>query len=170
MRTGGDRRTGGALGLSRKVTVGVDDTPASRAALRWAAEWGLHTDARVQAVAVWAPPSPMVAAPEIGGAAVGAGLLTDEQFQAQARSWLDDAVAALPAGAERIVDREVVHGDAANVLLDAARDSALLVVGNAGRGALTGLLVGSVALRCAHHARCPVVLVPSPDDPSPDDL
>ncbi|MQA15745.1 MAG: hypothetical protein GEV09_16780 [Pseudonocardiaceae bacterium] len=54
------------------------------------------------------------------------------------------------------------EGDAATVLLEAAHDPELLVVGNGGRGALAGAVAGSVALRCVHHARCPVVLVPDP--------
>jgi nucleotide-binding universal stress UspA family protein len=40
------------------------------------------------------------------------------------------------------------------------------VLGNRGRGPFTAALVGSVALRCAHQARCPVVLVPNPDPPA----
>ncbi|TQF07284.1 universal stress protein [Kitasatospora acidiphila] len=35
----------------------------------------------------------------------------------------------------------------------------MLVIGSRGLGGLTGLLVGSVALRAAAHAACPVVLV-----------
>jgi predicted dienelactone hydrolase len=45
----------------------------------------------------------------------------------------------------------------------------LLVVGNTGRGALAGAVTGSVALRCAHHARCPIVLVPAPTAPTTTD-
>ncbi len=34
------------------------------------------------------------------------------------------------------------------------------MLGNQGRGVLAGALLGSVALRAAHKASCPVVLVP----------
>jgi nucleotide-binding universal stress UspA family protein len=47
------------------------------------------------------------------------------------------------------------------VLLDRALRADLLVLGNKGRGGVTGAMLGSVAQRCAHHARCPVVLVPT---------
>ncbi|MCU1668819.1 MAG: universal stress protein, partial [Blastococcus sp.] len=40
-----------------------------------------------------------------------------------------------------------------------ARDADLLVVGSQGRGAVRGLLLGSVALHCAMHAPGPVMVV-----------
>jgi nucleotide-binding universal stress UspA family protein len=69
----------------------------------------------------------------------------------------------LPADARQVVDRQVRRGDAATELLTAARDADLLVLGNHGRGGIVGALVGSVAQRCAHHAGCPLVLVPAPE-------
>jgi len=48
------------------------------------------------------------------------------------------------------------------VLLEAARDADMLVVGTRGRGGFAGLVLGSVSHRCAQHAPCPVVVVPSP--------
>lgn len=159
-----DTTTAGDTGTraAPRVVAGVDDSAPARAALRWAIGWAQRTGARVHAIAAWSPPAQVVAGPEIGAGAMMTGMLTDEQLQAQAGQWLDDATAGLPADAERVLDREVVHGDAATALLDAARDAELLVVGNTGRGALAGAIAGSVAQRCAHHARCPVVLVPDP--------
>jgi nucleotide-binding universal stress UspA family protein len=47
------------------------------------------------------------------------------------------------------------------VVLEAAADAVVLVVGRSGHGGLTELLrVGSVARACAEHAPCPVVVVP----------
>jgi nucleotide-binding universal stress UspA family protein len=45
------------------------------------------------------------------------------------------------------------------VLIDRARTADLLVVGSRGRGAFRGLLLGSIALRCAMRAPCPVMVV-----------
>ena len=53
----------------------------------------------------------------------------------------------------------VVEGPAAEVLVHRAGPADLLVVGSRGRGAFRGLLLGSVALHCAMHAPCPVLVV-----------
>jgi nucleotide-binding universal stress UspA family protein len=160
--------TAGATGTAAtvpRVVVGVDDSPQARAALHWAINWAGHTGARVQVIAAWAPPLPAVGDPGAGTAAMLTSADVEEQLQAHARQCLDAAEAGLPSGVEQILDRAVVCGDAATVLLDAAQHADLLVVGNTGRGALAGAVTGSVALRCAHHARCPIVLVPAPDSP-----
>ena len=53
-------------------------------------------------------------------------------------------------------------GPAGAMLIDRARTADLLVVGSRGRGAFRGLLLGSVALHCAMHALCPVMVVHAP--------
>ena len=58
------------------------------------------------------------------------------------------------------VERRVVEGAAASVLVDESRDAELLVVGSRGHGGFAGLLLGSVSQQCAHHATCPVVIIP----------
>jgi nucleotide-binding universal stress UspA family protein len=60
----------------------------------------------------------------------------------------DTTVAVEPTPAE---------GPPAEVLVDAARDADLLVVGSRGLG-LTELLLGSVSQHCVQHAPCPVVI------------
>jgi nucleotide-binding universal stress UspA family protein len=60
------------------------------------------------------------------------------------------------------VEHVAVEGQPAQVLVDEAEDAELLVVGSRGHGGFTGLLLGSVSQQCAHHARCPVVIVNEP--------
>lgn len=169
----------------REIVVGVDGTADSRAALCWAVDQAGPTGARVRAVAGWAPAAVLGAGPVIGAEPLAAGALPvagmvpgsagmvpgsdgldggamDAALQDRAGRWLSAAMADLPPDPQRQVDLQVAQGDAATVMLDAAENAELLVIGNAGRGALAGAVTGSVALRCAHHARCPVVLVPSP--------
>jgi len=45
------------------------------------------------------------------------------------------------------------------VLLDHAETADLLVLGSRGRGGIRSTMLGSVALHCASHAACPVVVV-----------
>ncbi|MFM9632646.1 MULTISPECIES: universal stress protein [Streptomyces] len=54
---------------------------------------------------------------------------------------------------------EVLHGDAASVLVGKGRNAFALVLGSRGLGDLAGLLLGSVSLAVAAHADCPVVVV-----------
>jgi len=57
------------------------------------------------------------------------------------------------------VSEEVVPDDAVSALLRAAPDAFALVVGERGRGEVSGLLLGSVSLTVAARAVCPVVVV-----------
>jgi nucleotide-binding universal stress UspA family protein len=53
----------------------------------------------------------------------------------------------------------VQRGHPAEVLLEAAKDADLLVVGSRGRGGFSGMLLGSVSTQLAHHASCPILIV-----------
>ena len=56
----------------------------------------------------------------------------------------------------------VIAGETATTLSRVAADdgASMLVVGARGRGTLSGLRVGSTALRVLHHGSLPVVVVP----------
>lgn len=62
----------------------------------------------------------------------------------------------------------VVMGEALVVLEEHSHDAELVVVGDRGLGAFTGLLAGSVAVHLSAHARCPVLVQrgrPAPEGP-----
>jgi nucleotide-binding universal stress UspA family protein len=134
-----------------KIVVGVDGSPSSQQALRWAARQARLTGEELQAVAAWDYPT---------GVGWGGFVLEDIDWAGNARKALDDAIAAglQPDDAER-VQRSVVRGYPARALLDAAADAALLVVGSRGRGGMVGMLLGSVSQHVVTTARCPVVVV-----------
>ena len=130
----------------RTVVVGVDDSPTSLAALRWASTWAKEHRLPLQvvhAVHVW------------DYDALGGGADLD-----RGRRLVDAAV-----GDPAVVDPEVevvpdvVAGDAAPVLVQRSADARVLVVGARGRGGFLGLRLGSVSDQVAAHAACPVVVV-----------
>ncbi|NEM06263.1 universal stress protein [Geodermatophilus normandii] len=149
------RVTGPAAPL--RVVVGIDGSAASRAALAAAVEEAGRIGAVLHVVATYVLTDNWV---DLSGVVVP----SREEIRDDLRGRVDEAVgvvlAASPADATvPRVDVDVVEGAAWDVLVDRARDAVLLVVGGSGRGAVRGLLVGSVALHCAMHAPCPVLVL-----------
>jgi nucleotide-binding universal stress UspA family protein len=140
-----------------KIVVGVDGSAGSRAALRFALEEARLRRASVTAVFAWSIPFV---------ADVPTGLLPEllADFRTDADQLLDEAVAAVGDTGGIEVERVVVDAPAGRALTEAARGADLLVVGSRGRGGFKGLLLGSVSAQCAHHAPCPVVIVPPGGD------
>ena len=84
-----------------------------------------------------------------------------DQLQLEAREALERALEIAGGLAAGVAMEPVVRlGAPAQVLLDEAQDADLLVVGTRGLGGFRGLLLGSVGQQCAHHAPCPLVIVP----------
>jgi len=54
-----------------------------------------------------------------------------------------------------------LSGFPAQALVEASKDSDLLVVGSRGGGGFGHLVLGSVSQQVVHHASCPVVVVPT---------
>lgn len=144
--------TGELVDMTEKIVVGVDGSAGSVKALRWAYQEAACRRASVEVVNVWHYPY-------TGGMAIYA--IPEKEFELGAQQvmhrTLDDAGPS-PEGVS--VDTAIMRGGAASCLLDRARSATLLVVGSRGHGGFTGLLLGSVSQQCAHHAPCPVVIVP----------
>ena len=135
----------------RRIVVGVDGSPSSMAALRWAILQAELTGCAVEAVTAWRLPS------RYGFAAV-----TDRatDFEGDARKVLADALNEVSSVEPDVVIRSsVVEGHPAEVLVWAARGADMLVVGSRGHGGFAGALLGSVSQYCVHHAPCPVLVI-----------
>ena len=135
----------------QRIVVGVDGSPDARRALAWAIAHA-NRDGVVELVNAWEQPI----------AATQAGLALDPAlFAESAASILEREINLLdPASAGPQVTTRVVHGHPGRALLDAAAGADLLVVGSRGHGGFTGLLLGSTSTYLAHHAPCPLVIVP----------
>jgi nucleotide-binding universal stress UspA family protein len=144
---------------SGRIVVGVDGSSSSEEALRWALGQAERTGQPVEAVISWSVP---VTYGGMGGAAA----ITAFDWEDDATSTLKDTVAkAVDSPDADRVSQRVVMGPPAQVLLDAAADADLLVVGSRGRGGFKGLLLGSVSQEVVARAACPVVVVRAPGDP-----
>jgi nucleotide-binding universal stress UspA family protein len=139
----------------RHIIVGIDDSPNARAALRWALD-NTGPDDEVTAINVWHTPA-------TGGFEMG--MLDPSVFEEGARETLRVVVSDVATGDEGDRVRQlVVGGHAPSVLIAESADADLLVLGARGHGGFAGLLLGSVTTSVAHHASCPVVIVPQPAD------
>ena len=136
------------------IVVGVDGSESARDALSWAlAEGRLRGDV-VRVVCAW------YFSPIAYGAMGFVPPVEDDSFERAAEQAMDETLDALADLAEGVrVERSIVEGAAAHVLVEAAKEADLLVVGSRGHGDLAGLLLGSVSHQCVLHAQCPVVIV-----------
>jgi nucleotide-binding universal stress UspA family protein len=133
-----------------RIVVGIDGSPPSLDALRWAAQFAAVFSARLEVVIAWENP------PSYGWAAIAPEWDPVQEMT----KILDDSVLAVfgdrpPAS----MALQVYEGGAAKVLLDAGHSAVMLVVGSRGHGGLAGLLLGSVSANVAEHASCPVFIV-----------
>jgi nucleotide-binding universal stress UspA family protein len=138
------------------VVVGIDGSADAAAALGWAAAEARLRGSRLLVVHAWKPVyADVLLAGPLGGFSTAGG----SDMQRAAEELLAKATAGLDAeGLE--IERRAVEGGAPEVLVSAAAAADLLVVGSRGHGGFAGLLLGSVSQQCAHHAHCPVVIVP----------
>ncbi|PXY22314.1 universal stress protein [Prauserella muralis] len=136
----------------RPIVVGVDGSPASLDAVRWAAREAVRGDLPLRLLhACDLPPvNPHIAAsPPYGVVWAESG-----------RRWLSDAAELAATEAPGVeVDWDVHFGPAADTIVDETADAALAVVGSRGFGSVRRLFAGSVAVAVSTHASCPVVVV-----------
>ena len=135
----------------KTIVVGVDGSECADKALTWAVGEARLRGDRVRAVHAWEYP--------VNGAVYGmmAPQLGRDERRDAAKATLEKAVEPLRNGVA--IEQVLVEGSAAKALMRASEDADLLVVGSRGLGGFKRLLLGSVSTQCAHHSRCPVVIV-----------
>lgn len=140
-----------------EIVVGVDGSPASRAALR---ESVFEARCRgCDVLALHVVPIPIVTSYDYravdfeGLTEAGARLV-----EAELVALTDEFGGELPV---RVTTR-VALGHCAINLLEAAEEAELVVVGSRGHGGFRGLLTGSVTTYLAHHLPHRLLIVPDP--------
>lgn len=137
------------------IIVAVDGSPASEAAIAWAAKQAKLTGAQLQAVTAW----------QIPALAYGNVLFpADTDLERASEQTLEEALDKVLGPDRSNVTSRVIHGPAALVLVEAAKGADLLVMGSRGHGAFAGMLLGSVSDYCVARAPCPVVVVRDPEE------
>ncbi|TCC16036.1 universal stress protein [Kribbella sindirgiensis] len=148
--------------MDKPVVIGYDGSPASAAAARWAASAAQRLGLRVRMI--HAVHRPVVHSS--GGAAAGLGM---DVLVRPAEQLLDRACEELRAGYPGVlIDADVRIGEAVPILLRAATEASLLVLGSRGLGELRDRAEGSVMAHLATGASCPVVVVPEGWTAQPD--
>jgi nucleotide-binding universal stress UspA family protein len=148
------------------IVVGVDGSPTSRAALRWAAREAELRRCALDVVYGWQVKGEPRPPGEWGGVAPPI-----EAYQQQAQARIQGIVdEVLPNGASCELRLHAMHKPAGRALLSFCSAADLLVVGAKERGRLAGWLVGSSSDDALKNATCTVVVVRPPlEDRPPDD-
>jgi nucleotide-binding universal stress UspA family protein len=141
------------------VVAGVDGSPASLAAARWAAAEASRRRQSVQVL--YSTHLPVSGFPPYG---YSAEFL--EYGDIHGRSVLDKVVHEIHSEYPDLeVGTVLTRSDPKRALVDASDGVALTVVGSAGNGRVQEVLLGSVALHVAAHGLSPVAVVPGDLEP-----
>lgn len=133
----------------RHIVVGVDTLDFSREAVDWAADEADLFGARLTVVHAWSYPY----------AAVPPDSEAYDRMRVDAALELDRAVEHLRQRSGADISGHLAEGDPADVILEAAGDADLVVIGSRGRGSLRALFLGSTSNAVITHAPCPTVIV-----------
>ncbi|MEV8181003.1 universal stress protein [Specibacter sp. NPDC078692] len=131
------------------IVVGVDGSPESILALRWAKTLASTLGCTIMAISAWHLET-----------VYGPYPVTDWDGESEAQRVLDEALnQAFEGDSPAGLVAEVRRGRPVPVLLNLAQSAQMLIVGSRGHGGFAGMLLGSVSSACAAHARCPVLVV-----------
>ncbi len=141
------------------VVVGVDGSPSSQAALDFAVREAVARHAGLVVAHAW-----WVSHPGSSTDVLPFVSVDRNAYVAQSRDVMREMLERATAshGSPERVELVPIEDAPAPGLLALAERAGCLVVGTRGRGGLAGMVLGSVSQQCLHHARCAVVVVPTP--------
>jgi hypothetical protein len=137
--------------------VGVDGSPGSIEALRWALRQATATGATVEAICAWESPSIAELTPPVGVPAVVHQPVVDvpavEGVQRRLEEVIESAVGSSASRGEVPIAAKVIEGHPAHVLVQVADRAELLVVCRSGHGAFVGMLLGAIGAQASQPGR-----------------
>ena len=145
------------------IVVGVDDSPATRVAVQWAAR---DAELRNIPLTLVHAVSPEVSTWWLKPPALDRLMRWQQHY---GRRLLDEALKvveeASQGGGPAGVHTEILATAAVPTLIDLSKDAELMVAGSQGSGRWPGRLLGSVSSGLLRYAHCPVAIIPD-EDPS----
>ncbi len=138
------------------IVVGVDGSGHSRRALEWAMREAALRQLPLTVVTVHT-----AGAGYFGPVSHPGDIDLTQHARGEALKEVAGVRHELGGSVPAAVEVLAVTGIPAEELLSAAKDADLLVVGSRGAGGFARLLMGSVSSQVAHHAHCPVVIIPA---------
>jgi nucleotide-binding universal stress UspA family protein len=155
------------MNASAPITVGVDGSAESDAAVRWAAAEAIRRQSSLLLVSVFNP-----LPPSAGYMAIPIDLTTPLHDAARGNLRLASDIAVQVAknkhGSLR-VDRRIICGNTRQALVDLSRHASTMVLGVRGTDHARFGLIGSTAWALAGHAKCSVTIVHDRRDRKPPD-
>ena len=136
-----------------RVVVGVDGSPASRAALVRGAAAAAELGAELEAVAAYQLPNYWS---DLYVVLTESLAELRDAARRRAEATVAEVLGEQPAVPVSVV---TVEGGAGDALVQRAAGAELLVVGSRSRSEIPGMVLGSVALHCAVQGPCPVLVV-----------
>jgi nucleotide-binding universal stress UspA family protein len=143
--------------MRSNIVVGVDGSPASDAAVRWAAREAMMRLAPIKLI--------NVVAPTLASSAMAPNHTITKGEELRARQILKQAgrIVEQLAGEKRPdIHTQRQYAGVVPTLVEASNDAQMVVVGSSRRAFDRGML-GPVIAGLHHHANCPVTIVPDPE-------
>ena len=140
----------------RGIVVAVDGSPASNAAVAWAARDAALRNVPLTVVHAVVTPTatwPPMAYPE------SLAVRREDEGKRAILDAIKIAEEAMPADRKVAIERELVFANPTTALVELSGEAEMIVMGTAGHGALARGVLGSVSSTVARQALCPVAVV-----------